>query len=166
MLKYPALHAFFKYLGLPTTPLLMVLVQFWDHFKTVTFGHITTQKWSHICTRTIRKCLFEDILFFGAFPFVIPIVNSISNLNHEGVELSCWNFFVVDQCTQRHNQKSQPACLEVFDKNSPALNCDTLSYCHPSELTTKIWHSYINWSAKSLIVSFVVQDLAPSSGVK
>ena len=25
-------------------------------------------------------------------------------------------FFMVDQCTQRHNKKSQPACLDVFDK--------------------------------------------------
>ena len=32
-------------------------------------------------------------------------------------------FFVVDQCTQRHNKKSQPACLDVFDKNLHALLC-------------------------------------------
>ena len=46
------------------------------------FCHITIDNWSEICTRTIRKCLFEDILFLGAFPIVIPIVD------HEGVELS------------------------------------------------------------------------------
>ena len=56
------------------------------------FCHITIEKWSQIYTRNIRKCFFEDILFLGAFPIVIPIVNSISNLDHEGVELSCWNF--------------------------------------------------------------------------
>ena len=56
------------------------------------FCHITIKKWSLIYTRTIRKCLFKDILFLGAFPILIPIVNSISNLDHEGVELSCWNF--------------------------------------------------------------------------
>ena len=54
------------------------------------FCHITM--WSQIYTRTIRKCLFKDILFLGAFPIIIPIVNSISNLEHEGVEQSCWNF--------------------------------------------------------------------------
>ena len=32
-------------------------------------------------------------------------------------------FFVVDQGTQRHNKKSPPACLHVFDKNLQALNC-------------------------------------------
>ena len=51
--------------------------------------HITIVKWSQIYTRTIRKCLFEDILFLGAFPIVIPIVNLISNLDNERVELSC-----------------------------------------------------------------------------
>ena len=30
-------------------------------------------------------------------------------------------FFVVDQCTQRHNKKHQPTCLDVFDKNLHAL---------------------------------------------
>ena len=53
------------------------------------FCHITIEKCSQIYTRSIRKCLFEDILFLGAFPIVIPIANSISNLDHEGVELSC-----------------------------------------------------------------------------
>ena len=56
------------------------------------FCHITIEKWSQICTRTIRNGFFKDILFLGLFPIVIPIVNSISNLDHEGVELSCWNF--------------------------------------------------------------------------
>ena len=55
------------------------------------FCHITIEKWSQICTRTIRNGFFKDILFLGLFPIVIPIVNSISNLDHEGVELSCWN---------------------------------------------------------------------------
>ena len=31
------------------------------------------------------------------------------------------NIFVVDQCTQRHNKKHQPTCLDVFDKNLHAL---------------------------------------------
>ena len=53
------------------------------------FCHITIEKWSQICTRTIRNGFFKDILFLGLFPIVIPIVNSISNLDHEGVELSC-----------------------------------------------------------------------------
>ena len=52
------------------------------------FCHITIEKWSPIYTRTIRKCLFKDILFLAAFSIVISIVNSISNLDHEGVELS------------------------------------------------------------------------------
>ena len=39
------------------------------------FCNITIEKWSRIGTRTIRKCLFENIMFLGAFPTVIPIVN-------------------------------------------------------------------------------------------
>ena len=31
------------------------------------------------------------------------------------------NFFVADQCTERHNKSSQPTCLDVFDKNLHAL---------------------------------------------
>ena len=53
------------------------------------FCHITIEKWSQICTRTIRNGFFKDILFLGSFPIVIPIVNLIANLDHEGVELSC-----------------------------------------------------------------------------
>ena len=52
------------------------------------FCHITIEKWSQICTRTIRNGFFKDILFFGSLPIVIPIVNLISNLDHEGFELS------------------------------------------------------------------------------
>ena len=53
------------------------------------FCHITIEKWCQMYTRTIRKCFFEDTLFLGAFHIVIPSVNSISNLDHKGVELSC-----------------------------------------------------------------------------
>ena len=53
------------------------------------FYNFTIEKWSQIYTRTIRKCFFENILFLGTFPIVNPIVNSISNLDHEGVDLSC-----------------------------------------------------------------------------
>ena len=53
------------------------------------FCHITIEKWSQIYTRAIRKCLFKDILLLGAFSIVILIINSISNLDHDGVELSC-----------------------------------------------------------------------------
>ena len=84
------------------------------------FYHINIEMWSQIYTRTIRKCFFEDILFLCAFPIVIPIVYSISNLDNEGVDLSCW-IFVADQCTKRHNKNSQPRCLDVFDKKWNAL---------------------------------------------
>ena len=63
---------------------MMVLVQFWDHLITDTFCQITIEKWSQICIRTIRNVFFLDILFFGLFPIVIPIVNLIANLDHEG----------------------------------------------------------------------------------
>ena len=56
------------------------------------FCHITIEKWSQICTKTIRNVFFKDILFLVLFPIVIPIVNLIANLNHEEVELSLWNF--------------------------------------------------------------------------
>ena len=59
------------------------------------FCHITIEKWSQICTRTIRIVFFQRYSFFGFLsycnPIVIlfnPIVNLIANLDHEGVELS------------------------------------------------------------------------------
>ena len=51
------------------------------------FGHITIEKWSQICTMTIRNGIFKDILFLGLFSIVFPIVNLIANLDHKGVEL-------------------------------------------------------------------------------
>ena len=51
------------------------------------FGHITIEKWSQICTTTIRNGIFKDILFLGSFPIVFSIVNFIANLDHEGVEV-------------------------------------------------------------------------------
>ena len=51
------------------------------------FCHITIEKCSQICTRTIRNGFFKDILFLGLFPIVTPIINFIANLDHEGVEL-------------------------------------------------------------------------------
>ena len=56
------------------------------------FCHNTIKKWSQICTRTIRNGFFKDILFLGSFYILIPIVNSISNLDHEWFELSCQFF--------------------------------------------------------------------------
>ena len=51
------------------------------------FCHITIEKWSQICTRTIRNGFFKDNLFLGLFPIVIT-VNLTANLDHEGVKLS------------------------------------------------------------------------------
>ena len=53
------------------------------------FCHITIEKLSQICTRTIINGFFKDILFLVLFPYVIPNVNLIAKLEHEGVELSC-----------------------------------------------------------------------------
>ena len=36
------------------------------------FCHITIAKWFWNCPRTIRKCVFKDILFSGSIPIVIP----------------------------------------------------------------------------------------------
>ena len=53
------------------------------------FCHITVEKWSRICTWTIKNVFFKDFLFFfGLFPMVIPIINLIANLDHGGVKLS------------------------------------------------------------------------------
>ena len=52
------------------------------------FCHITIEKLSQICTRTIRNGFFKDIQFLASFPIVVPIVNIIANLDHEGVEIS------------------------------------------------------------------------------
>ena len=38
------------------------------------FCHITIVKWSQICTWTVRKCFFVDILFLAPFPIEISIV--------------------------------------------------------------------------------------------
>ena len=59
------------------------------------FCHIAIEKWSQIFTRTIRNGFFKDIQFLASFSIVIPIVNIISNLDHEGVELSPWNFLLL-----------------------------------------------------------------------
>ena len=88
---------------------------FKSNFKIFGYARNGTSKKIHF-TRTIKKCLFEDILFLGAIPNVIPIVYSISNLNHEGVKLLFWIFFLVDQCTKRHNKNHQPTS-DDFNKN-------------------------------------------------
>ena len=56
------------------------------------FCHFTIEKWSQICTRTIRNGFFQGYSVLGSFTIVIPIVNSMSNLDNEGVELLLWNF--------------------------------------------------------------------------
>ena len=45
------------------------------------FCHITIKRWSQICTRTIINGFFKDIQFLASFPFVIPNVNKIANLD-------------------------------------------------------------------------------------
>ena len=111
---------YYKIFGYAKTPLLMVLVQFWDHFLADTFVTILLKR-SQVCTGTIRNDIFKDILFLGSFLIVIPIVIIIV-IVIEGVELSIRNFVVFDQCTQGHNKKHQPTCLDVFDTNWQALN--------------------------------------------
>ena len=37
--------------------------------------------------------------------------------------------FVADQCTKRHNENSQPGCLDVFDKNWHALSTNRQNPC-------------------------------------
>mgnify|MGYP000105180269 CR=1 FL=1 len=69
-----------------------MIVRFPQSFRWELFGltprkkylfHITIEKWSQICTRTMKKGFFEDILFMGLFPIEIPIVNLIPNLEHD-----------------------------------------------------------------------------------
>ena len=50
--------------------------------------HITIEKWSQNCTRTITNGFFKDIHFLALFPIVVPIVNIMAIFDHEGVELS------------------------------------------------------------------------------
>ena len=58
-------------------------------FYDIYFCHITIAKWFQICTGTIRNSFLKDIQFFFCyFLIVIPIVNFVANLDHEGVELS------------------------------------------------------------------------------
>ena len=59
---------------------------------------------------------FKGYSVLGAFPIVIPIVNSISNSDHEGVKLLCLNFLWLISAPT-HNKNSQPGGLDVFDKN-------------------------------------------------
>ena len=56
-----------KGVSIPKSPILR---PFYNRY----FCHITIIKWCQICTRTIRKCFFENILFLAPFPIEIPIV--------------------------------------------------------------------------------------------
>ena len=71
------------------------------------------------CTNTIKKCLFKDILFVGPFPIVIPIVNSISNLDHKrfiNLNFLCSISAPKHTIKKENKQTNQPTCLGVFNK--------------------------------------------------
>ena len=69
MLKWPALHAFVNYLGMPTTTLLIVLVQFWDHSKTNTLVIFLSVYLSYLWNIKIKlyHITFKGGIFFRGY---------------------------------------------------------------------------------------------------
>ena len=59
----------------------------------------------------------------GLLLFVIPIVNLIANLDHEGVELSLLNVLRLISAPKETIKIYKNICLDVFDKILHALIC-------------------------------------------
>ena len=76
-------------------PLLMVLVQFWDYLIKYIFVKLLLKSGFRFPLGPLKMFFFKDILFMSSFPIVIPILNLIANLDHEGVELSLWNVLLL-----------------------------------------------------------------------
>ena len=129
--------AFFKYLGMPPTPLLRVLVQFWDHFITDFLSYYFWKKVSDL-HYDHQKVPFQGYSIFGR----ISDCNPYCKFNLKFRPWRSWatmlNFFVADQCTKRHNKNSQPTCLDSFDKNWHTLMSHDISSSQLLELVT--WH--------------------------
>ena len=53
---------------------------------------VTIIKWSQICTRTIRKCFFEDIIFLAPYPISFPMKTFKMVVNSQ--LLSKYKFFL------------------------------------------------------------------------
>ena len=107
--KYACKAGYFTIFAMQKTPLLSVLVQFWDHFKTDTFFTL----------------LFESGLIFalGQSESVfgrISLCNPNCKFNLKFRPWRSWanmlKMVVVDQSTQRHNKNSQPACLDFLTR--------------------------------------------------
>ena len=111
------MQAFFKYLGIPTTPLLVPLVQFWDDSITYTFVIFLL--------RMVSNLQFGHIFLY----------NPYCKFNLKFRPWRSWaimlNFFVADQCSQRHNKNHHLTCLDDFNKN-----WHTLTW----HVTQDMWH--------------------------
>ena len=86
-LKYACKTGYFKIFGYAkntTSDVPSLILK--PHYNRY-FCHITTEKWSQICTSIIRNGFFKDILFLGSFPILILIVNLIANLDHDEDEI-------------------------------------------------------------------------------
>ena len=111
-LKMHAKPVVLTILAIPKTPLLMVLIQFWDPSITDTF--VTLLLKSHLGP--------WEMVFQGySVLWLISYFNPHCTFNCKFRPWRSWaitlKIFVVDQCTQRHNKKHQPTCLDVFNKN-------------------------------------------------
>ena len=134
------------------------------------FCQITIEKWSQICTRTITKGFFKDILFLGLFPIVIPIVNLIANLDHEGVELSCWIFLWLISAPKDTIKKLSVDMFGCFWQKftRPNRAIDNRQYgnviraYHDINRIADMFPEYLNTTAEWVKVIKILLSLAPN----
>jgi hypothetical protein len=99
---------------MPNTPLLMFLVQFWNHIITDTFVTLLLKSGLRFAPAS-SVIIFSRIFCFG----LISYFNPHCKFNCKFRPWRSWAIMlnVADQCTKRHNKNSQPTWFDVFDKN-------------------------------------------------
>ena len=78
------------YLGMSTTPLLLVLVQFWDHFITYTFLTLVLKSGLTFALGPSESALLRIFCFWAHFP---PSIASLFFQNQECIENLSWLYF-------------------------------------------------------------------------
>ena len=130
--------AFFKYLGMPPTPLLRVLVQFWDHFITDFLSYYFWKKVSYL-HYDHQKMPFQGYSIFGRISDCIPYCKFNLKFRPWRSWAIMLKFCLADLCTKRHNKNSQATCLNVFwhQFTLPNVTCKKLNVTH------EIWHTCV-----------------------
>ena len=131
---------------MPKTPLLVVIVQFWDHLITDTFVTFLLKSGFRF-EQGPSEMFFKDILFWGLFPIVIPIVDLIANLDHEGVELSCWNcLWLISALKDTIKTRSRHVWMFLTKSDTP--------WCHLSHVTCHVSHVRCQRSSVFFVFGF------------